>query len=328
MSITLSSSKAAYLDRVAEGLADLPAEDREEVVQDLEAHLAELDDDEVETILGSPESFVAEFRQSAGLDNDHPAPGLLVTARARADAWATRLSEITHWPSIRPFWIWIRGWMLVTAWALLYYQDPFTHFPIPRFGSSSLTGLALVAGATWLSIWLDKWRDLSRPGIHLPTAGSFLFSLTAGLGLMATLVNTPSHYVEPTVEFWFDRLVTADGTPVENIYAYDLDGNPVDVLLFDQAGRPLLSLPPYVYEEVEYDPGASVIQYDSGTVSFDRDRFGRIIPNLYPLQLSRYDEYGRLTEVPPPSLGFPTIEEDETPVDDNPVPTTTAPPFG
>jgi hypothetical protein len=32
--------------------------------------------------------------------------------------------------------------------------------------------------------------------------------------------------------------------------------------------------------------------------------------------------------MPPPSLGFPTIEEDEAPDDENPVPTTTTPPFG
>jgi hypothetical protein len=63
-------------------------------------------------------------------------------------------------------------------------------------------------------------------------------------------------------------------------------------------------------------------------VAFARDQFGRVIPNLYPLQLSTYDEIGRLVPMPPPSLGFPTIEEDEAPDDENPVPTTTTPPFG
>ncbi|MGH8915416.1 MAG: HAAS signaling domain-containing protein, partial [Acidimicrobiia bacterium] len=110
MSITLSPSKAAYLDRVAEGLADLSDEDREEVVQDLEAHLAELEDEEVESTLGSPEAFVSEFRQSAGLsqvDRRWRSPGLIARSRARLEEWESRLSERTRWQSIRPLWIWV-----------------------------------------------------------------------------------------------------------------------------------------------------------------------------------------------------------------------------
>jgi len=53
------------------------------------------------------------------------------------------------------------------------------------------------------------------------------------------------------------------------------------------------------------------LDYGNGTVSFQRDGFGRIIPHLYPLQLTVYDDYGRVNPMPPPSLGFPTIDDDQ-----------------
>jgi len=325
MSITLSPSKAAYLARVAEGLADLAAEDREEVMQDLEAHLAELGDEEVETILGSPEAFVAEFRQSAGLveSEAEAQPGHIDIARARLDHWSARLGELTRWPTIRPVWVWTRGWLLVSAWSVLYDIEGIRRFPIPSIGGSSLTGLALVVSATTLSLWLDAGAEQTARSI-----GSVVLSVVGGFGLVGTLLNPLPTYDEIYAEpIYIDRLTGANGNPVDNIYAYDLDGNPVEVLLFDGEGRALQTLPSWVYEDAEYLPVDAPYDYGEGAVTFARDQFGRIIPNLYPLQLSRYDEFGSLRQVPPPSLGFPSVG-DEAPDDENPVPTTTTPPFG
>jgi hypothetical protein len=139
------------------------------------------------------------------------------------------------------------------------------------------------------------------------------FSFVAGWALVGTLLTPVAGYHEVVDESpYFDRLTTAEGNSVNNIYAYDLEGNPVEVLLFDSEGRPLLTLPAYVYEEADFNPGAPEIQYDSGAVRFERDSFGRIIPNLYPLQLSFYDDYGQLSEMPPPSLGFPSLADEES----------------
>ncbi|HSM44385.1 MAG TPA: hypothetical protein VK969_05140, partial [Acidimicrobiia bacterium] len=111
---------------------------------------------------------------------------------------------------------------------------------------------------------------------------------------------------QPYVEdvFYPDQLVGPEGSPIDNIHAYDLDGNPVEVLLFDQDGRPLLNLPSWVYEEAERNPGLRPFEYGEGAVEFHADEFGRIIPNLYPLDLYAYGEYG-LEERLPPALGFP-----------------------
>ena len=323
MSITLSSSKATYLAEVAEGLADLPAEDREEVVQDLEAHLAELGDDDVESTLGTPASFVEEFRLSAGLDQQGRPPGLVSRIRVRLDAWSSRLSEVVRWPSLRPTWVLLRGWVLIVGWSLAYYSEGFVRFPIPSIENSLFAGLVLVALATYLSLWLERGRR-TRPKENVTK----LFSFVAGWALLAAMV-TPypvavEHYAEDP--YYTGYLNNPDGDPISNLYAYDLEGNAINVLLYDQDGRPLLSLPRYVYEEAEFDPNRESISTEFGEVSFERDQFGRIIPHLYPLQVWTYDQRGEMSPLPPPSIGFPS--QDEMPVDDNPVPTTTAPPFG
>lgn len=314
MSITLSPAKAAYLSRVAEGLSDLLVEDREEVIQDLEAHLAELEDDSLEQVLGTPEAFVDEFRQSAGLASPKQASRSR-RARAREDlhVLAARLSEVTHWPTIRPVWVWTRGWLLVCAWSLLYDYEGFSRFPIPSVGQSTAVGLMMVIAATALSVWLDSGTS----GPRWRAVGSAVYSAVSALALIGLLLNPQPTYSELVHQYeeqmFLGQMTSADGEPISNVYAYDLDGNALEVLLFDQDGRPLLTLPSHVYQEAE-GMGTEASYYDGGTVAFQRDTFGRIIPNLYPLELSRYDEYGNLEPMPPPLLGFPsTVDGGDVP---------------
>jgi len=312
MSITLSPAKATYLARVSDGLVDLTAEDRHEVIQDLEAHLAELAEDAVGRTLGTPEDFVAEFRRSAGLAEPSRVPRFdrLRRVRDRLEESANRLAGMVHWPTLRPIWVWTRGWLLISAWALLDGQG-FGRFPIPSIGNSPMTGLALTVLATWLSVWLETSPPSRAKGFT-----SRLYSFGTGFALLVIITNPYPGPTAATIDegmFYIDRLTGVDGQPIENIYAYDLEGQPVDVLLFDQDGRPLLSLPTYVYDDAELTPGLEEIAYDNGAVTFRRDQFGRVISNLYPLQLSRYDDYGRLSQVPPPSLGFPAANDGEPP---------------
>lgn len=323
MSITLSATKATYLARVAAGLADLAAEEREEMLQDLEAHLAELEDGEIDQVLGTPEAFVEEFRVSAGLDvtSAGTGPGLVERWREALNRRAAWLSDLVAWPTIRPLWVWTRGWLVVCAWSFLYDYEGFVRFPIPSIGMSTSVGLAFVILATWLSLWLAK-------GHQGPQAfGSVAFSFVAGLALLGMLLNplpTYSQMVEVyEQQVYTEQLTAPDGSSITNVYAYDLEGNPTEVLLFDQDGRPVLTFPSHVYEEAEI-AGTEAPYWNGGTVTFRRDQFGRIIPNLYPLELTVYDDYGELTPMAPPSLGLPTADE----TTDDPVPTTTMPPFG
>jgi hypothetical protein len=308
MTTTLSTIKTHYLEQVALGLADLPEDDREEVIQDLRSHLAELDEDEVEAAMGSPDDFVAEFRASAGLDDDsqRARKPLLATGRTWLDEAMRRLAEVSRWQAWRPLWIWIRGWLLLSTVAVFSGGTAFRRFPIPTVEYSTIVGLALLVVATWLSVWLDRRKTRTRQ------VGSFLYSSVVALLLFSSLFwprdLARSNPYEDEV-FYPDQLIGPEGEPIYNIYAYDSDGNPLDVLLFDQNGRPLRSLPTWVYEEAEQNPGfTEKFDYGGGAVSFPRDEFGRIIPNLYPLDLYQYGEYG-FEAIPPPSLGFPQPDD-------------------
>jgi hypothetical protein len=210
--------------------------------------------------------------------------------------------------------VWTRGWLLVCAWSLLYDYEGFERFPIPSIAQSTAYGLVLVMAATALSVWLANGRP---PGAR--AFGSVAFSAVSGLALIGMLLNpmpTYSQIAHQYEEQMYDQQLTAaDGNPITNILAYDVEGSPVDVLLFDQEGRPLLTFPSYVYDDAEI-PGNDPASWDGGTVTFRRDEFGRIIPNLYPLQLEVYDDFGGLEPMAPPSLGIPSTgaEEDATAV--------------
>jgi hypothetical protein len=328
MSITLSHDKARYLDRVRAELIDISEEEREEIVQDLAAHLAELDDSEIVEQLGDPGVFAAEFRRSAGLEGSTGRPDTswkrIRRTRARLDTGAARLASVTRWAAVRPTWVLVRGWLLVSLIAGRIESEPFRHFPIPSIGNRTTVGLLLVSVATWLSVSLDR-----TPRTEVRGAMSAGYSAITGLLLMTAVVipislSDSQRLVLDESYLYFDRLTTADGEWVNNIYAYDPEGNPVQVLLFDSGGRPLLNLPAYVYEDAELNPGASEIHHDNGAVRFERDAFGRIIPNLYPLQLLVYDDFGRLGPAAAPSLGLGEVgDPDRGTATDDPSPITT-----
>ena len=315
MSITLSPVKADYLARVALGLADLAPEDRDEVLQDLEAHLAELSDDTLDQVLGTPGRFIEEFRQSAGLDTnpETTGPWLIDQSRAWLESAADRIGGLAHWAAFRSAWIWIRGWLVVVGWSFVYDVEGFSYFPIPSVSGSSLVGLLLVVAATWLSLWLAEAKKGPR------AFGSVALSLTGGVALVGMLLNPMPTYDQMVEVFktpcYYDQLMAPDGTQIENIYAYDMDGQPVEVLLYNQEGLPLVTVSNYVCVEAEFDPTSVPCDYGNGRVTFVRDQDGTKISNLYPLELEVYDSYGSLQPMAPPSVAFPSVDNraDQTP---------------
>jgi len=312
MSLTLSPIKTGYLGRVKIALADLSAEDLEEVTQDLEAHLAELADGEVETVLGTPEAFVYEFRASAGLDRE--TSSRLANTRAWVRQRETRLTRSAgwiraerHWSRVHPAWLWVRGWLGVSLLSVLSNgADSFRAFPIPTIGNSTLLGLVTAMLATWVSLTLARQRK--------DTFASFLsgtYTAVVALLLLVSLANPTSHPPTQDFEAMPQGLISEGWNPVQNIYAFDTDGNSIQVLLYDHDGRPLLNLPSYVYEEAEIAPLEERHSTDFGQVHFERDELGRMIPNLYPLQTWGYSDYGELVPSRPPSLGFPGSDGSE-----------------
>ncbi|MEU0532366.1 DUF1700 domain-containing protein [Amycolatopsis tolypomycina] len=172
-----------YLARVRTALADLPASEIEEILEDVRPHLAELEAElgegaRVEALierLGSPESYAAELRASGG----YPAPG----------EGTTQVLATPAAPSlVKPR---IALWGLVfssLAFALLAFgaavsRDPDVFLGVLLFGPVFLVSLALLLRggvepvlalpeAGWLRATMAKARGQEDAGKLLRYLGS------------------------------------------------------------------------------------------------------------------------------------------------------------
>jgi hypothetical protein len=259
MSVTSGNETSAYLDRVAAALADVPADDRDELLDDLRAHLAEVaaeieteDGATLESRLGTPEEYAAELRASAGFGPAVP-PGRPRRARrgprtlARA-AWARPEvgAVVDFLPELRPAWWVLRG----VAVALILAQV---------LGLRLLVGILLAVPAVVLSVRYARGAGRTRFWrAGLVTAN--VVGLLALAGLVLVRVGSvglagaygPDQPVAPAYQVYQQdpqgggvltyNMGTVDGTggSLVNIYPYDKNGRPLhDVLLYDQDGNPI-----------------------------------------------------------------------------------------
>ncbi|MEV0230051.1 hypothetical protein [Nonomuraea sp. NPDC050786] len=261
-----------YAQAVRDALADHP--DREELLEDLDDHLAEIaaeSDLPLEHRLGRPEVYAEELAAAYG---ERPQS----RRRRRPDprAWAlgahTRLmgqgpyrSLVGFLPELRPGWWVLRGYLL----AMLLLAATGDGGLVPP----NLAGWALAAAGVWASVWLGR-RRRGRLGMALMAA----LNLVAALTLFAGLVSAADHGAEqqpvamaespPAV--WVDPASSSEG--VYNIKPYAKDGIPLsDVYLYDQDGKPLTTSP----EDYGYTVDRSC---------------GEPILNRYPLPLINQDE--------------------------------------
>lgn len=272
-----------FVDEVAAYFDDLPAEDRRELLEDLEQHLRELaveDEPALATELTSPEGYADELRRSAGL----PERGGRSVRWPRWRRWVEhtggRLERLTQQPQVaavleflpqlRPAWWIVRAWALLVLGAIAFGGGMwYEHVPVP--GPSAL-GLLALAGGVALSVkaGLDG-TDQSRPwrvvNAVAGIAAVMLFLEVATVGPQVQYVSVVDEEWEPPV------LRHPDGEPITNLYLYDLDGEPLtDVLVHDGLGRP-----------VEIGDLSAAGFEDIETV-YRRDRFGVPIRHLYPLE--------------------------------------------
>ena len=279
-SLTARSDEAArYVDGVAAQLADLPDEDRADLLDELAAHVDELvaeGDTPLAVRLGSPAEYAAELRASAGLPP--------VRSRGRAGTRALdRLHRTAGHPrvratgdflgSLRAVWWVLRAWVVVGLVAMWPGQTTPTWADampvIPRVGTP-LVGLLVLLAAVVASV------QLGRRSRSLGAARRWaLVALNVGsaLLLIPVLVSvgeaTHPNYVyvdSGTTEVPPHEGVYAAGNQVLNIYAYDASGRMLhDVRLFDQSGRPLTL-------------GLS----SDGTRQVVVDAQGRLVENAFP----------------------------------------------
>ena len=226
----------AYLAAVRAALADLPPDERDDLLAEVEASLVEATAESggnLSARLGPPEEFAAELRAAAGLHEVPSAPRetplpLLLARRLARDP---RLAEFRR---LAPIWWVARAYLLVAALALIVGASWSSSYPvIPRLGNGTLGLLALV-GAALVSVGLGlKMR--TRPIVDLVL-------LAAAVPVLVHLARPPIRpaifYVPAAQQYALG--LAYNGVPLDNVYPFTRNGRLLhDVLLYTGTGVPL-----------------------------------------------------------------------------------------
>jgi hypothetical protein len=173
--VALTPEGEAFLARVRDELADLPPDERDELLEDIESHLAEVaGEGEVALAarLGSAEEFAQELRNSAGLPpRAAPSePSRLQAARAWLDDAVRRVMAVRPHLTGALVWQLARGWLLAVAFALTIAALgntaawSYRHTWLPHAGLRGFGALIALAGFVALSFWLARRAAPRRDG--------------------------------------------------------------------------------------------------------------------------------------------------------------------
>ncbi|MEE8603194.1 hypothetical protein [Euzebya tangerina] len=313
-------SARRYLAEVEQLLSHLDQEERDELREDLVAHIDALleveemahgvgDHVSLSRHLGTPEAFAAELLLSAGVppsSGDRTSgPGIrarLATIWRAADAALSRTARLRTWAAqLKPAWWVARGYGLtIGVGAITSFAA--TVALVPNVFGSPLLGLLVTAALVYASVEIGSGRR--APATRWQRIGVGVLSAAAGWSLLLFAVDRPAMvpmdeavFVDPLPPEPPEVLTMPDGQPVTNIYAFDREGNALDgVLLYDGVGNPIT---------LQIAPDGDDHPFDTFGVStdYERDERGRVIPNLYPLDQFTVD----------PAL-LPQVEDSVAPV--------------
>lgn len=270
-STTVRPEVEAFVAEVRSRLADLSADEREELLGGLEADLSEQIADGA-TDLGDPWLYAAELRAAAGLPESRRPRVRLALPRLRMPSrtevlevlddarreWATLVDRHeagrqawTVAVALRPAWWVLRAWVLVTA--LDVAAGPWEAVSmVPTLGHP-LVGPALLLAAVVAStlIGLGRLWPASGPDRLVNARLALLaMNVAAVVGLLAF-----APIDEPGYLSWQPRNVDSvsyveevgprdglrvDGVRVTNLFVYDAEGRPVQgAQVFRPNGQPL-----------------------------------------------------------------------------------------
>jgi hypothetical protein len=244
-----------YVEGVRSALAGLPEATREELLEDLPEHLAEVRAEGTGTLterLGTPQAYAAELRGTAGFVGGFPDPpaGQWVPLSEVRDNVLRLLGivDVKVGPVIgyekasdflillRPAWWVLRGYLAAMAIAYFFDDNSQRMGLLPRIGGSDLLAVILLAGSVIVSILLGR----RTPGLSAWPRYA-LWSGTAVLVLFA-LAGFVSADSETRTSGYSDA-GSYNSNPygnVQDVYVYDSQGRLVQgARLFDQDGTPI-----------------------------------------------------------------------------------------
>ncbi|SHN24701.1 HAAS signaling domain-containing protein [Cryptosporangium aurantiacum] len=243
---TVGTEADRYLQRVRAALADLPDDERNELIDDLSAHLADIAAETPDTLteaalverLGRPEAYAAELRASAGLA---PAPESTVPSRVRnvTDRVRTTLDGLPAYrrfraflPELRPGWWVLRGYFAAVVVTGVFWGG--FNGVLPGGGAEAFAFLILAAAAAYASVWLGRrTASFGRWAQRAVLAGGIFVALV-GLGI----VTQPNH---DSVGYAQDYYYAGNLEGATDLRIYGPDGQLIrDAQVFDQNGNPIL----------------------------------------------------------------------------------------
>ncbi|KAA0962056.1 hypothetical protein FQ142_01565 [Microbacterium sp. ANT_H45B] len=329
--VTIDEQIQAFASAVRAHLDDLHADELDEIMSGLAADLADqaADNDDV-LELGDPAAYAEELRSAAGLP-PRSEDGQRIRMRDRFAAWrratadSIRGSAFGAWLldlliALRPVWWVLRG---IAMFALVVGTPLGAIMPLAPM--NWLIGLALViVSVQWgRGLWLPQNRLR-----HVRT----VVSVIAVVMLPFILASTLTPRVEYVGDEYSPQGLMLDGVQINNIFAYDAEGNPIDrVQLFTGKGTPL--------DLYGASGGQNLFSTEDGESQFGvqddgliatvpiEDYRGKPVWNIYPLDEADIDtdmfqpDTSAITRPEPPFQKAPSIESAQESPTPSPQPT-------
>ncbi len=333
--LTDTDEVADYVAEVHSYLTDLDAEEIEDVIDDLFAHLTEVRQNSelpLTALVGEPHAYVIELRASAGLGPittgaqtraSGPPPPLRppltkavgrtvrkASEPVRRHAWFQQVRSFL--PELRPAWWVARGFLLAVMASMLTSNrdNGLGHIAlIPDIYRSDLLGLLATIGLIVASV---RWGRAQYEGGWRPWA----VRLAGGVAVLALLIAWSQ--VNDRGTYYAEDIAASTQTDFTilpaNIFAYLPDGTPIDsFLLYNESGEPVV-LPQHGYSEWLHS------QFEA---PFQTAASGAPTPNLYPRTMSVWQysgasDSGATLEPTQPPLVLAPAPAPETPVRPDP----------
>src|SRR5438128_9349956 len=238
-----ATAVSTYAASVRAALSDLPPDQAEVLLEDLEDHLREIAADAGGPLaerLGPPEQYAQELRAAygaghAGGRRQDPSLRHLrrAVARVTASAWYGQVRAFL--PELRPAWWVLRAYLVVLVLTAAF-SPTYNLRPIPNpFSSRGLLEIIAAAIAIVLSIRLGRRNRPVAKGGRLLAIGANLVIALLAVPVLASMGTFPSFAMVESggsgQSVQEQPLIMPNGV-VTNIYPYSRDGKPLtDVLL-------------------------------------------------------------------------------------------------
>ncbi|MGK5680931.1 HAAS signaling domain-containing protein [Actinoplanes sp. URMC 104] len=260
MNSTAQDEITEYVERVRAALADLPEATRDELLEDLPEHLAEIRAEDTVTLtdrLGTPEAYAAELRATAaayiGSFPEPPKRRFEPFHQMRADVLRVlgtadvRIGPVIGYAKasdflvlLRPAWWVLRGYLAAMVLAYAFTDNSSGLGLLPRLGGSTVVALVLLTGCVIASILLGRRApQLSvwpKRFFHGATVALVLFAL---IGFTTTDSDARDPFYD-NVGYSGNAVLDDNVQDVQDVFVYDSHGRLVpDARLFDQSGAPI-----------------------------------------------------------------------------------------